>query len=294
MTGITNSIHVALCFDENFWAPAYATMRSVCLATKRRKDLVFHLCHTRLAAAQIADLESIGGEFGATLRHYDPAQAEPYRRLAATMAHTKYLPAIMYARLLFADLLDPGIDRLVYLDCDLLVRAPIEELAGLDLEGKPLGAVKEPHALRFSNGRDANERRDLFDPADAFFNSGVLLIDLEAWRARDIPAMLRRLESGGVLPRLSNDQEVLNHLFKHDWQEIERSWNSLAASRAIEMLDPKIVHYTGPNKPWNLVSGLPFARIYRHVMTNDLFYRYLRFRWARYWTGGASRPPGPG
>jgi len=46
--------HIALTFDDYFWAPAYATMRSVCLTTRRRADLVFacangtfrgHHCH---------------------------------------------------------------------------------------------------------------------------------------------------------------------------------------------------------------------------------------------------------
>ena len=52
-----------------------------------------------------------------------------------------------------------------------------------------------------------------------------------------------------------------------------------------DFLDPALVHYSGPNKPWNLISGLPFARTYRHVMTNELFYRYMRHRWARWWLG---------
>ena len=33
-------IHIALTFDDSYWAPAYATMRSICLTTRRRGDIV--------------------------------------------------------------------------------------------------------------------------------------------------------------------------------------------------------------------------------------------------------------
>ena len=39
---MTGPIHIVLTFDDNFWAPAYAVARSICLSTRRR-DLVFHL-----------------------------------------------------------------------------------------------------------------------------------------------------------------------------------------------------------------------------------------------------------
>jgi hypothetical protein len=41
---------VALTFDDNFWAPAYAVARSICLTSKRREDVVIHFCHFGLSA----------------------------------------------------------------------------------------------------------------------------------------------------------------------------------------------------------------------------------------------------
>ena len=179
----------------------------------------------------------------------------------------------------------PGVKRLAYLDCDILVRAPIELLIHSELEGRTLGAVREPHAVVFSNGRDVAHNRDLLDPADPYFNAGVLVIDMDGWRAMDIPAMMHRLQKEGTLARLTNDQQILNYIFKNNWTEIDQSWNTLAASPGIVVFHPKAVHYTGLPKPWALISALPFRRSYRHVMTNAFFYRYMRERWARYWIG---------
>ncbi len=282
---MTARIHLALAFDDNFWAPAYATMRSVCLASRRRQELVFHLCHPALRRNSIVDLERIGTEFGATLVHHDLDADPDYRHFAASLPHTRHISAVMYARMLFDRIIPKEVDRLIYLDCDVLARAPIEELAEADLQGRPLGAVKELNAWRFTHGRDAAANHDLFDSAEPMFFSGMLVIDLAAWRKIDMAKTLRELEANGTLARFLNDQQILNYIFKGRWTRLDGRWNMLARGRAIEVLDPALVHYSGPNKPWNLISGLPFARTYRHVMTNELFYRYMRHRWARWWLG---------
>jgi lipopolysaccharide biosynthesis glycosyltransferase len=276
-------IHIALAFDQNFWAPAYATARSICLSTRRRKDLVFHLCHTEIDAQSVSDLDLIAEEFGATVVHHDIGADADYVHFAETLPHTRFISAVTYARLMFTRTI-PDVLRLTYLDCDMLVRAPIEEIAEADLGGKPMGAVKDPHALRFANGRDGNTGRDLFDPADPFFNAGLLVIDLDAWRRIDVVGRLYALEKEGILTRLSEDQQMLNYIFKNNWHAFDKSWNMHAVGRAQEALDPKLVHYTGRDKPWNLITLAPFNRVYRHVMTNELYYRYARFRRRKFWS----------
>lgn len=277
-------LHVALVFDQYFWAPAYATMRAICLHTHRRGDLRFQLCHPALSARTMADLGRIGEEFGAVLIHHDTGHDADYRYFADRLPHTDYITEVAYARMVLPQILDPAIKRVAYIDCDILIRAPIEELLGEDLKGQPLGAVKEPLALVDSNGRDGMKRRELFDPADPYFNSGLLLMDLDAWRGLDIVGLLRGLEADGTLKLLTTDQLILNYLFKNKWTQIDRSWNTQAASNPmLEALDPKGVHYTGLHKPWNLITYLPYRRLYRHIMTNDFFYRYMRERVARTW-----------
>lgn len=271
-------IHIALAFDEKFWAPAYATARSIALGTHRRGDLVFHLCHPPLPDDAMADLGRLESEFGSKIVHHNIDDDANYVHFASTLPSTKYISAVTYARLMFDRILGEDVSRVIYFDCDMLVRAPVEELAEADLKGKPLAAVKDPHALRFSNGRDVNEIRDLLDPADPFFNAGMLVIDLAKWRETDLTGQLYAMEKDGTLGRLAEDQQMLNYIFKRNWTPLDPLWNAQVCGKVMEMLDPKNVHYTGPNKPWNLINGLPFARTYRHVMTNELFYRYWRYR----------------
>jgi lipopolysaccharide biosynthesis glycosyltransferase len=281
MTTPDRALHIALAFDENFGPPAYATARGICLSTRRRGDLVFHLCHPGLTNETLALLETIVAEFGATLVHHNVAEDPDYRHFASSLPHTRYISEVMYARLLLGRIIDPAIKRIVYLDCDILVRAPIEGLLEQDLGGRPLGAVRDGQAPVPGNGRDIRQLRDLLDPADRFFNSGVLVIDLDQWREIEIVAALTALQKDGTLERLGNDQRILNHLFGNNWTQIDPSWNTFAVGKLVELTDPKAVHYTGLDKPWNLINFAPFGRPYRHVMTNEVFYRYMRQRWVR-------------
>ncbi|MEX0859389.1 MAG: hypothetical protein WD017_00460, partial [Cucumibacter sp.] len=56
----------------------------------------------------------------------------------------------------------------------------------------------------------------------------------------------------------------------------------------MEALEPRLVHYTGLGKPWNLLARPPFGRAYRQAMGEGLFWRYLRHRWGHFWRGKAS------
>lgn len=283
----TTPIHIALTFDDNFWAPAYATMRSICLFSHRRSDLVFHLCHRTLSEPHRADLAAITDEFPVILRWYDLDQSALFGDVARRMPENKRLSNIVYARLMIDKLVGPDVSRILYLDCDMLVRDGIEKLYDIDMAGKPIAAVRDTMGAFITGGRDLKANRDIFDPADAYFNAGLVLIDVAQWRAADIIGRLEQALADGVMARIYYDQDFLNLVFKTNWHQLPWRWNTIDARHAHEGLDPAILHYTGEAKPWGIFSGMfhwvAFGRLYRHVMTNDLFYQFARHRWKRWW-----------
>lgn len=274
-------IHIALTFDDGFWAPAYATMRSVCLASRRRSDLVFHLFHRGLTPRHRAQLEEIPHEFGAALIDYDLSANSAFNAFLAGMSYHKALTNLVYARLMLNELLPAEISRVVYLDCDMLVRSPIETLAELDLQGHPIAAVLDPHRHRAMLGRDFKRNTDLFDFNQGYFNAGLLVIDRATFAAADLPGRTRAFHEAGVLERVQYDQAVLNLVFKDNWLPLDFRWNLINPQPAHENFEPHIVHYTGSRKPWNLLSRVAFAQAYRHTMTNDVFYAFWRERQGR-------------
>lgn len=274
-------IHIALSFTDNYWALAYAVMRSACLTTTRRRDLHFHLCHKDLTQEHRAKLDAIATEFGASLHHYEPFADQGFADLVKTLPASKRFPPIVYTRLLLDRLLPAEVERLIYLDCDTLVRKPIEALYELDLQGKTLGAVADPYHDGLKAGRDIREQQSPFDTAEPYFNSGVLLIDRRKLGAVDIPAKLAELDRDGLLAKLFFDQDILNYIFRGDWRELDWRFNVMMPRPAHETMGPAILHYTMFKHPWNLFSGTAFERTYRHVMTNEVFWEFFRERLKR-------------
>jgi lipopolysaccharide biosynthesis glycosyltransferase len=273
-----NAIHIALTFDDFYWAPAFGTMRSICLTTRRRADLVFHLCHRGLSEAHKADLKAITTEFGARLFYYDIDKNALCASVMKRAPYNRRLTNIVYARLLFDKILPEGIERLVYLDCDMMVRAPIENIAEIDLESFPIAAVAEPYAMGIKHRRDMKLNRDIFDPADPYFNAGLIVIDMKGWRDAMIIEKLEAMLSDGTMARLYYDQDFLNIIFVNNWLKLDQRWNIVDPRWPHQALNPFLLHYTGRHKPWNLWSHVAFASNYRHTMTNKLFYHYWRLR----------------
>lgn len=278
MSDTSTTIHIAVCFDDNFWAPAYAVMRSVCLTSTRRSDIVFHICHDGLSADHRAALDAIATEFGAQLRDYALQDHDTFNSVARSLPVAKRLHSVIYARMLLDLLLPPDVERFIYLDCDTMVIAPIEDLWAIELGDNAIGAVADGWALFQMGGRDMVEKKGLFDTAQPYFNSGVLLIDRARYASADIPGRIAQMGAAGILSRLYYDQDMLNLIFAGNWQPLNWRFNVIDPRPPHQAMGVRILHYTGKRRPWNLWSGTAFARAYRHVMTNEVYYRFMSER----------------
>lgn len=273
-------IHIALTFDDGFWAPAYATMRSICLSSDERDSLVLHAIHSGLGETHKRVIDTLADEFPVTIHHLDLAGRADYAALVAKLPVRFGYSAVIYARLLLDRLL-ADVERVVYLDSDLLVRSPIENIARLDLGENAVAAVMDPHRHRAMLGRDFRRNADLFDFRQPYFNSGVLVIDRRRYAAARLDELMQKLAASGAMDRIQFDQAALNLAFRGGWLPLDFRWNLINPQPAHENFEPHIVHYTGPRKPWHLLSRAAFAQAYRHTMTNDVFYAFWRERQGR-------------
>ena len=105
----------------------------------------------------------------------------------------------------------------------------------------------------------------------AYFNAGVLLIDLRKWRNIN-ERTIEYLQANPGLPFL--DQDALSHVVAGHFVRLDPRYNAFsylafpdgrsrmdkirgfakdyAAIRKIWRNDPRIIHYAGSNKPWSL------------------------------------------
>jgi lipopolysaccharide biosynthesis glycosyltransferase len=274
-------IEIAMAFDDAFWAPTYATMRSICLTTHHPEQLRFHLLHRTLTPRHQDAISSIGRDYGATLNFIDIDALDllTTRISAFPRIRLRRLNPIVYARLFLGDLLDPAIERVLYLDSDLFIRTALDPLYFMDMGGHAIAAVLQPDRMHVIAGKDLAARR-AFSMAEPYFNAGVMLIDMTQYRRMDFAAELGRLPPA-ELAQFYYDQDMINFCFGGRILELDMRWNLQNAEPAHEVLNPAIVHYSANPKPWFAWSRVAFKRTYRHLMTNSYYYQYRRERLAR-------------
>ena len=269
-----DSIEIAMAFDDAFWAPTYATMRSICLTTPHPERLRFHLLHRTLTPEHHAAIASIGRDYGARLNFIDiDARGILIDRIAGfPRIKLRRLNPIVYARLFLGDLLDPEIKRVLYLDSDIFVRTALDPLYDMDMAGHAIAAVLQPDRMHVIAGKDLRART-AFSMAQPYFNAGVMLIDMAQYRQMDFAAALAQLPPE-ELALFYYDQDMINFCFRGRILEVDPRWNLQNAEPAHEVFNPAIVHYSANPKPWFAWSRVAFKRTYRHLMTNEYYYRY--------------------
>ncbi|MEL7006872.1 MAG: glycosyltransferase family 8 protein, partial [Bacteroidota bacterium] len=169
-----------------------------------------------------------------------------------------------YFRLLIPDLLPKNLEKVVYLDSDIIVLCSLSELWNVNLNERPLAAVEN---VGFS------DHSRLSIPEDRkYFNSGVLVIDVFQWRRKKIHISVLNYIRKNPENILFWDQDGLNALLYDEWVELDLRWNvqhniildDEHKDRFSETLEnPFIIHFTGSGlKPWQHNSKHPFTQKY--------------------------------
>ena len=155
-----------------------------------------------------------------------------------------------------ADLL-PELDRAIYLDTDTLVRTDLSPLFAFDLEGRPTGAVADGSFPTFAEaierGGENGYRGRGFQGDLPYVNAGMLLLDLERWRADGIAkAILDDIRKHQDNYRFG-DQSGINAALAGRITLLPSRWNVLRRriTNRQRIPDPAIVHFHGGVKPWN-------------------------------------------
>lgn len=120
-----------------------------------------------------------------------------------------------YVRLAAAELLPDIVARALYLDCDLLFFDDAAHLWETDMGGRSLAAVPDCGIMIAARRRREKATCIGLSPDAPYFNSGVLLFDVAAWRRGDYARRLLSLAKEHAYPH--HDQDVLNDFFRDNW-----------------------------------------------------------------------------
>jgi len=139
--------------------------------------------------------------------------------------------------------------RCIYLDIDILVGADLGELYDIDMAGHPVAMTP---ATELSSDENRAYIVSLGLQPETYCNSGVLLMDLTAWRRERASEALIAMGRGMRPDLWFFDQDMLNTFFKGRCLLLDPLWNyrdALATNQG------RVQHFVGSPKPWQTKSG---------------------------------------
>ncbi len=266
--GSTGTVHIACCFDQKMELPFLVLASSIKKHLKADRRAVLHAFHSDPIMHNLAYFTELNSEsFELQLRHIDNhfrgGVTWPSHLTAATLLRLR-LPSVLR-----------DLDRVVYLDCDLLVLKDIATLYDTDLLNFPLGASLDfwlTGAPPFTPPGWVLEKwhkflTEVVRLADykAYFNAGVLVMDLNRIRKTGLILAAEEFLEQTNYKTIFADQDALNHVINGAFVRLDSRWNILgnrsetdfnsadseiALSLTLDQSDPWIIHFAGPNKPW--------------------------------------------
>src|SRR5262245_42427578 len=129
----------------------------------------------------------------------------------------QHLNNVTYFRLLLPEVIPPDIDRVIYLDCDVLVQRDLSQLWAHALGEHALAAVQD---AGFSDWAKLG-----LNPEAGYFNAGVVLLDLQAIRAQGLFRDALKFAKDHPARLTWSDQCALNHVFERRWPRLDKFWN---------------------------------------------------------------------
>ena len=170
--------------------------------------------------------------------------------------HSRWDVSVLY-RLALTQILPPDVSRVVYLDSDTLVRRSLDAMIEIDLGAPGFAAVPEAYE---------NVSRLGLPPNSAYLNSGVLAIDLAAWRRNHSSKQMLQLVMQQPDRWLYPDQDILAVQFADGWTRLPPEYNVThrffrgGDSLPLPTAEPHVVHFSGQGcKPWQSNRWHPFA-----------------------------------
>jgi lipopolysaccharide biosynthesis glycosyltransferase len=276
-------VHVLAAANRNYIMPLTVMLVSVAANFDPQRELVLHIVSND---ATEKDKEDLRQSIAMNRPNLDRTEIHWYTFDASILEGLpvfSYFSPEVYAGLIGLMLLPENLERVVVLDCDVVVLKDISELYDLPVGPKMIYAAQDV-ATPFVSSRmgifDYAERG--LSPKTKLFNSGVVVYDLKRYRKENVTPRILEYMAVNAKKVKQQDQAGLNALLVGDWTELDHRWNQgfdvlfyefweIAGYSREEWArvrdNPYILHFSGEKKPWQ--KG-------RRGPRYSYFYKYLK------------------
>lgn len=169
-----------------------------------------------------------------------------------------------YYRFFIPDLF-PDYEKVLYLDCDIILLDDVSKLFNTDIKDYYAAAALE-EVMQTVDVFGTYVEKSLGVPRDIYFNAGVLLINNKRFLKFKIAEKFVELSKRYTF-RVTQDEDYLNVLLKDKVKILDLGWNKTAYKNPeFDDKDLKLIHYKINWKPWH----------YDNVLYQDYFWKYAK------------------
>jgi len=255
MSKRTNLAHIIFAVDKNY-APFIVPILYQLHKFKTKCNSIIIVVAKDVDLSTKDLLISKGNSYGFKLEIVETDILDKLRqnKIIKDRTHVSYFT---YVKLFLPKIL-PSIDQILYLDVDILIREPINDLLNWELNS-PVGAIAEFG----SNGKllfKSNRHQ--------YFNAGILRMSLNKCRQISLSDNAEKILMEADRHFEFQDQDVLNLLLKNQIYALPNTFNvfhenTMQASKMATFSNPVIVHFNGPDKPWKRETKSHYVQEWR-------------------------------
>ncbi len=289
-------MNIVLATDDNFVQHCGTTIKSI---TTNNSNVNFYILTEGLSSTNKQLLKDVATDNDCSLEFCivpsDIVKYFPMSKMASS-----HISIATYYRLFVTTLLPQIVKKVIYLDCDMIIRGSLEDLWKTDLTDKPLAAVYQHNGWADHN----NSWRRLDIPREyGYFNAGCLVLNIEYLRNIDFQKKAIDFINRYFERIISHDQDVLNALFYEQAEVLECKWNYLPLfmekcfskeefplkchykeEKAKIDFNPIVIHFVSKPKPWNYGCNNPYKNEYfKYLLLTPWSDYKIKFVWKEYW-----------
>ena len=273
------TIYNILCATDDNYVPDCGIMLTSLFENNKDKNFNIYIQCGSIREENIARLQTLGKIYRSKINIVKTETADlppcPIRK-------GDHVSIAAYYRLLCPEMFPKEVEKILYLDCDIIVNDKIDDLYNLDICNYAYGAVVDE-----DNENKEKHTRLGYSSQIPYFNGGVLLINLKYWRENNVTKRCFQhiLENPNKI--ILHDQDTLNAVLNKEVKLLSVKYNlqtamlcrntSLNTDTKLEIekykYQPTIIHYTGTSKPWQKGSIHPYTK------------RFLRYKQLSLWSG---------
>lgn len=251
--------HVTCSTDDNYVQHCMAMLCSF-FENNKKYEICVHLLFNTLSEYSQKLISKLSERYENKVKYYKigSEMIENFHLNDNILLNGKKMYSIAtYFRYFLPSMLPDNIDKVLYLDCDIIVLKDVSELYNMNLSNYGVAAVKDSSPFdsyhRFKMGLGLHHEA---------FCAGMMMINLKFWRKNNIQQKLIEYSTANWKNVYMQDQDALNYVFRDSWFKLPYKWGKTPLSVAPvdysqrwfdinEFVEsPCIYHYSAHVKPW--------------------------------------------